>query len=131
MVRIPLQITMLPSQHSLLSHRPHANETPFKWRFAGGPMMARLKWIFGASLPLSTENKQTKRCQSWPSSDKTFWIRVWCRLLIRKPLKKLFTQIRFDRILMVFPFFFLSKRSIFKKTAGDKKTCKITRYAKS
>ena len=26
--------------------RPSSNETPFKWRFAGGPMMARFKWYF-------------------------------------------------------------------------------------
>ena len=38
----PLQITKLLSQHSMLGHHQHASETPFKWRFAGGPMMARL-----------------------------------------------------------------------------------------
>ena len=27
---------------SMLGHHQHASETPFKWRFAGGPMMARL-----------------------------------------------------------------------------------------
>ena len=37
----PLKITKLPSQHSMLgNHRP-ARETPFKWRFAGGPSIAR------------------------------------------------------------------------------------------
>ena len=36
----PLKITMLQSQHSMFGqHRP-ASETPFKWCFAGGPMMA-------------------------------------------------------------------------------------------
>ena len=35
-------ITKLPSQHSILGHHRYASETPFKWRFAGGPMMARL-----------------------------------------------------------------------------------------
>ena len=29
------------SQHSMLGHHQPASETPFKWRFAGGPMMAR------------------------------------------------------------------------------------------
>ena len=29
------------SQHPMLGHHRHASETPFKWRFAGGPMMAR------------------------------------------------------------------------------------------
>ena len=37
----PLKITKLPRKHSMLGHYQHARETPFKWRFAGGPMMAR------------------------------------------------------------------------------------------
>ena len=37
-----LKITKLPSQHSLLGHLRHASETPFKRRFAGGPIMAHL-----------------------------------------------------------------------------------------
>ena len=37
-----LKITKLPSQHSMLGHHRNASETPFKWCFAGGPMMARL-----------------------------------------------------------------------------------------
>ena len=42
LVRIPRKITKLSRQHSLsgyMYHRP-ASETPFKWRFAVGPMMA-------------------------------------------------------------------------------------------
>ena len=38
----PLKIVKLPSQFSILGHNRHASETPFKWRFAGGPKMARL-----------------------------------------------------------------------------------------
>ena len=38
----PLEITKLPSQHSMLGHHLHASKTPFKWQFAGGPMTARL-----------------------------------------------------------------------------------------
>ena len=38
----PLKITKLPSQHSMLGHHRHASKMPFKWRFAGGPRMARL-----------------------------------------------------------------------------------------
>ena len=38
----PLKITKLPSQHSMLGQHRHASETPFKWRFAGGPMVTRL-----------------------------------------------------------------------------------------
>ena len=37
-----LKITKLPSQYSMLGPHWHASETPFKWRFAGGPMNARL-----------------------------------------------------------------------------------------
>ena len=41
--RDPLKkITKLPSQYSMLGHRPLASEMPFKWRFTAGPMMARL-----------------------------------------------------------------------------------------
>ena len=36
-----LKITKLPIQHSMLGHYRPASETPFIWRFAGGPMMAR------------------------------------------------------------------------------------------
>ena len=28
----------------MLGHQRHASETPFKWCFAGGPMMTRIKW---------------------------------------------------------------------------------------
>ena len=38
----PLKITKLSSQHSMFGHHRHANKTPFKWRLAGGPMMAGL-----------------------------------------------------------------------------------------
>ena len=37
----PLKITKLPIQHSMLGHNRPASETPFKWCFAGGPLMAR------------------------------------------------------------------------------------------
>ena len=50
----------LPSKHSMSSHHRHASESPFKWRFTGGPMMARLNsgiWI----LP-----SKKKRCQVGP-----------------------------------------------------------------
>ena len=36
-----LKITKLPSQHSMLGHHRPASKTPFKWRFAGRPLMAR------------------------------------------------------------------------------------------
>ena len=37
-----LKITKLQSQHSMLGHHQPASEAPFKWCFAGGPMMAPL-----------------------------------------------------------------------------------------
>ena len=42
----PLKITKLQSQHSMLGHHRHASETPLKWRFAGGTMMARCSGIW-------------------------------------------------------------------------------------
>ena len=52
------------------SHHRHASQSPFKWRFTGGPMMACLYsgiWI----LP----SKKTLPC--WTPSVDTFWIRAW------------------------------------------------------
>ena len=36
-----LKIVKLPCPQSILCHDRHASETPFKWHFAGGPIMAR------------------------------------------------------------------------------------------
>ena len=36
------KITKLPSQHLMLGHHRYTSETPFKWRFAGEPLMTRL-----------------------------------------------------------------------------------------
>ena len=58
----------------MLGHHRHASETPFKWRFAGGSLMARLSWYLD---PLSPHQKNY---QSWSSSGKTFWIRA-CLML--------------------------------------------------
>ena len=35
----------------MLGHHRHASETPFQWRFAGGPMMARLWWYLDPPSP--------------------------------------------------------------------------------
>ena len=43
LVRVPWKITKLPSQPSMLGHHRPTSETPFKWCFAGGPMMARFE----------------------------------------------------------------------------------------
>ena len=42
LVQIPLKITKLPNQLSTLGHHRSARKTPFKWRFAGGPMVVLL-----------------------------------------------------------------------------------------
>ena len=47
--------TKLPSQHSILCPHRHDSETPFKWRFAGVPMMAREKCYLDPSYPLQSE----------------------------------------------------------------------------
>ena len=62
----PLKITKLQSQHSMLGHHRHASKTPFKWRFPGGSMMARLQWYLFDLDPLSPlKNKTKKHCKSW------------------------------------------------------------------
>ena len=39
-----LKITKPPRLHSMLGHHPPTSQMPFKWRFAGRPVMTRLKW---------------------------------------------------------------------------------------
>ena len=69
----PLKITKLLIQHSMSRHHQPASETPFKWRFAGGPLMSCLYWYLDPSSPNQTIKK---RCQSWTPSNKKFWIRA-------------------------------------------------------
>ena len=40
----PLKNHKATKLDSMLGYHRDASETPFKWRFAGGPMMARFKW---------------------------------------------------------------------------------------
>ena len=58
----PLKITKLQSQLSMLGHHwpVSVSETPFKWHFSGGPMMARLSdiWIV---FPLSKKKEDVVR----------------------------------------------------------------------
>ena len=74
----PLKITKLPNQYSMLGHLRPASETPFKWRFAGGPLMVANSgiWILPSLIKLKRNNAYKKRCQSRTPSDKTFWIRA-------------------------------------------------------
>ena len=60
LVRRPWKITNIPSQQSMLGHHRHANETRFKLRFAGGPMMARFKWYLIPLSPHQLKKKQQK-----------------------------------------------------------------------
>ena len=54
----PWKTIKLPSQHSILGHHRPASETPFKWRFAGGPMMPPPPLVvIRYSLPPSTNKK--------------------------------------------------------------------------
>ena len=56
----PPKIAKLPNQHSMLGHHRPASETPFKWRFAGRPMMARFKWYLDP-LTLINEKKNLSK----------------------------------------------------------------------
>ena len=40
-------IQQYPSQHTVLGDHQSASETPFKWRFAGVPMVAPFKYYSG------------------------------------------------------------------------------------
>ena len=53
----PLKITKEPIQHSMLGHHRPASEMPFKWRFAGGSLIARLWWYLDPSSPHQTKKK--------------------------------------------------------------------------
>ena len=62
----PQKITKLPSQHLMLGHHwpVLVSGTPFKWRFAGGPMMARFKCFLESLSPHQKNPKKTKRWQN-------------------------------------------------------------------
>ena len=57
--------TKLPSQHSLLGHLWPASETPFKLRFAGGPMMPTYSGICLYPLPLKKKKTLSKLDPLW------------------------------------------------------------------
>ena len=80
-----LKITKLPSHHC------HASESPFKWRFAGGQMMARRIWYLDPFSPI-----KKKHAQSWTPTEKTFWICA-CKIIMHT-FMKFFTQTVFEAI---------------------------------
>ena len=45
----------------MLGHYRAASETPFKWRFTGGPMMARLLWYLNPLSPHQLKQEEQKR----------------------------------------------------------------------
>ena len=45
-------------QHSMLGHHRPASVKPFKWRCAGGPMMAHFWWYLVLSLIIQKTNKK-------------------------------------------------------------------------
>ena len=55
------------SRHSVLGLHKLANETPFKWRFVGGPMMACFLWYLDPT-PLHQNKGVKKRFQGWVGS---------------------------------------------------------------
>ena len=62
LVRIPWKITKLPSLHYMTGHHRPASETPFKWCFSSGPIMAP---AFSGIWILSPPYQLKKRFQSW------------------------------------------------------------------
>ena len=42
-------------------HHKHASEAPFKWRFAGGPMMAHLLCYLDPPSPHQLKKQQQKK----------------------------------------------------------------------
>ena len=76
----PLKITKLPSQHSMVGHYRHANETPFQWRFEmvfccradDGPLLVKFRFSPSHQIKKQNKTKQKKHIVS-----KTFWIRAW------------------------------------------------------
>ena len=65
----PLNITTLPSQHSMVGHYRHASETPF---------LAGWWWptFSGISILSPSHQLKKKKRQCWTPSDKTFSIRA-------------------------------------------------------
>ena len=56
----PLENRKATRPESMLDHHQDARETPFKWRFPGGPMMARFKLYFDHL----SSHQLKKHCQS-------------------------------------------------------------------
>ena len=55
-----------PSQHPILGHYQPASETPFRWRFAGGPIVARF-YVLSRNVR-TQKTKLTLYCHYYRSS---------------------------------------------------------------
>ena len=64
----------------MLGHHRPASETSFKWRFASGPMIARLKWYLDPPIPHQLRKKKHIKVGP-PPPDNTSWIRA-CKVSV-------------------------------------------------
>ena len=80
----PLKMTKLSSLHSMSGYHRHASETPFKWRFAVGPMMTRLYVYLDPFInkKKKKKKKKKKRCKVGPPPAKlsgSAYVKTYCR----------------------------------------------------
>ena len=62
----------------MLGYNRHASQTPYKWHFADGPMMAHIQWDMEPPSLYHLRKKNVVKVG--PPSDKTFCIRACKRL---------------------------------------------------
>ena len=65
LVRVPWKSAKLTIQHSMLGHHRHASETPFKWRFADGPMLVSILWYLDPLSSNQLKNSLAKLDPLW------------------------------------------------------------------
>ena len=85
----PLKLQSYQARHSMLGDHWHTSETPFKWHFAGGPMMARFELYFWILPPPPSSTKRKIFLKVGPPLTKNFWILAWpgCSTLVYKMLR--------------------------------------------
>ena len=97
---------------NLKATKPAFNFGPFKWRFAGRPMMGPFIAVFGASIPLSTKKNKNKTLSNLDPLRKNFLDPCMGILqyfqpslsyqLSLKPLFCLFLSGRFTQVLLYY-----------------------------
>ena len=78
LVQIPLKPQSFQASiqcRAIIARHRHASETPFKWRFAGGSLMARWLWYFDPSSPHHSKKKKKKNLVKVGPPLTNFWIR--------------------------------------------------------